>query len=79
LATLVYIWYAGKMASKKNIKGKIIIPAGMKPRPRQHEIAAAEILAGYFKDNVEYQFKLVKSVKQLLFISKSGDVFEINR
>jgi len=28
---------------------------------------------------VEYQFKIVKSIKRLLFISKSGKVFEITR
>lgn len=42
------------MASKRNKPGKIIIPVGMKPRPRQHEIEVAEILAEYFKLDVEF-------------------------
>lgn len=40
------------MASKK--PGKIIIPVGMKPRPRQHEIDVAELLAKYFRVDVEF-------------------------
>ncbi len=124
--------------------GKIIIPVGMKPRPRQHEIEVAEILAGHFGVDVEFipttnrstpdflidgilwelksptgtgknnierqlkyawhqspnviihagrskmhgakirreverQFRIVKSVKRLLFISKDDKVVEIKR
>ncbi|HEV2403706.1 MAG TPA: hypothetical protein VGS08_05920 [Candidatus Saccharimonadales bacterium] len=128
--------------SKKS--GKIIIPVGMKPRPRQHEIDAAEILAEYFRANVEFipttnrntpdylingvlwelkspqgtgknniqrqlqyashqsanviihagrskmhsakirreverQFRIIKSIRRLLFISKDGKIIEIKR
>jgi len=42
------------MARKKKEVGKIIIPVGMKPRPRQHEIEAAEILAQHFKTDIEF-------------------------
>lgn len=128
----------------KSKSGKIIIPVGMKPRPRQHEIEVAEILAEYFridvefvpttnrntpdflidsilwelksprgkgknniqrqlqyasrqssnvildasrskmhanriKREVEYQFKITRSVKRLMFVSKDKKVFEIKR
>jgi hypothetical protein len=39
---------------RKGKSGKIIIPVGMKPRPRQHEIETAEILAEHFKTDVEF-------------------------
>jgi hypothetical protein len=130
--------------SGKSKSGKIIIPVGMKPRPRQHEIDVAEVLAKHFKANVEfvptteqntpdfliegvlwelkspqgtgknniqrqlqyashqspnvildstrskmhatkikreveYQFKIIRSVKRLLFVSKDKKVFEIER
>ncbi|MGI9027412.1 MAG: hypothetical protein ACR2FM_01020 [Candidatus Saccharimonadales bacterium] len=42
------------MVIKKNKPGKIIIPVGMKPRPRQHEIEVAEVLAEHFKVDVEF-------------------------
>jgi hypothetical protein len=42
------------MGNKKNKPGKIIIPVGMKPRPRPHEIEVAEILAEHFKVDVEF-------------------------
>ncbi|MGB4799988.1 MAG: hypothetical protein WBP03_00495 [Candidatus Saccharimonadales bacterium] len=129
---------------RKSKSGKIIIPTGMKPRPRAHEIDVAEVLAEYFgvdvefvptteqntpdflidgilwelkspqgkgKNNiqrqlqyashqsvnviidanrskmhknkirreVEYQFKIIKSVKRLLFVSKDKKVVEIKR
>jgi hypothetical protein len=40
--------------SGKSKSGKIIIPVGMKPRPRQHEIDVAEVLAKHFKLDVEF-------------------------
>lgn len=132
------------MIRKKKEAGKIIIPVGMKPRPRQHEIEVAETLAEHFKTDVEfvptterntpdflidgvlwelkspqgrgknniqrqlqyashqssnviidasrskmhaskikrevrYQFKIVKAVKRLLYISKNKEVIEIFR
>ncbi len=132
------------MPRQKNKTGKIIIPAGMKPRPRQHEIDIAGVLAEHFKldvgfvpaterntpdflingvlwelkspqgkgknnierqlkyawhqspnviidasrskmharrirREVECQFKLVRSVKRLLFVSKDKKVVEIFR
>lgn len=132
------------MTNKRSKPGKIIIPAGMKPSPRQHEIDVANILAEHFKADVEfipttsrrtpdfmlngiswelkspqgkgrnnierqlkyaghqspnviidasrskmhankvrreveYQFRLVKSVKRLLFISRTGKVFEMTK
>lgn len=39
---------------KQNNLSKIIIPIGMKPHPRQHEIDAAEALARYFKTDIEF-------------------------
>lgn len=42
------------MANKRNESGKIIIPVGMKPRPRPHEIEAAEILAKHFRVDIEF-------------------------
>lgn len=39
---------------KKSKSGKIIIPAGMRPRPRQHEIDVAEVLAEHFKIDIEF-------------------------
>lgn len=42
------------MVKKKPQTGKIIIPTGMKPRPRGHEIDVAGILAEYFKTDVEF-------------------------
>ena len=41
------------MARKRKF-GKIIIPVGMKPRPRQHEIDVAEVLAEHFRVDVEF-------------------------
>lgn len=132
------------MAKKKQQTGRIIIPPGMKPRPEDHEIYVAGILAKYFKADVEfvprsnqrtpdflikgkvwelksptgtgknniqrqlqeahgqsvnvildasrskmhpdemsrraeYQFKIVKSVKRLIFIPKGGEPLEIYR
>ncbi len=132
------------MVRKKKESGKIILPAGMKPRPEEHELHVASILSEHFnadvefvpranqrtpdflingvlwelksptgtgKNNiqrqlqeahhqsrnviidasrskmhatkirrhVEHQFKIVKSVKRLLFVSKSGKVYEITR
>jgi hypothetical protein len=40
--------------ARKSKSGKIIIPVGMKPRPRQHEIDVAEVLAEHFKTDVEF-------------------------
>lgn len=42
------------MTCKKKDAGKIIIPVGMKPRLRQHEIEVAEILAKYFRVGIEF-------------------------
>ncbi len=42
------------MVKKKHQVGKIIIPAGMKPRPREHEVDAAQVLAEYLKLDVEF-------------------------
>lgn len=42
------------MPTKGKNTGKIIIPTGLKPRPRQHEIDVAEILAKYFDADVEF-------------------------
>jgi hypothetical protein len=132
------------MANKRSKIGKIIIPIGMKPRPRPHEIEVAEILATHFKVDVEfvpttkrstpdflidgilwelkspqgkgknniqrqlqyashqssnviihagrskmhankirreveYQFKIIKSVERLLYIAKDKKVIEIKR
>lgn len=39
----------------------------------------SKIHGNKIKREVEYQFRVVKSVKRLLFISKSGKVFELNR
>jgi hypothetical protein len=39
------------MAKTKRSMGRIIIPTGMKPRPRGHEIDVAEVLVGYFGVN----------------------------
>ena len=39
---------------KKSKSGKIIIPVGMKPRPRPHEIEIAEILAKHLKTDIEF-------------------------
>lgn len=36
----------------KQSKYSIVIPVGMKPRPKIHEETAAEILANYFKSDV---------------------------
>lgn len=38
----------------KNPKYNIIIPVGMKPRPKLHEETAAEILAHFFKSDVYF-------------------------
>ena len=35
-------------------KYKLIIPAGIKPRPRQHEIDVVIVLTEYFKADVEF-------------------------
>lgn len=124
--------------------GRVIEPIGLKPRPRKHELVAAETLArhlktdilfisttlrptpdflingllwelkspqGKGKNNIQrqlqyanrqsenviidasrskihgnkikrevvHQFKMTKSVKRLIFISKAGEVFTINR
>ncbi|HMM62021.1 MAG TPA: hypothetical protein PKC86_00505 [Candidatus Saccharibacteria bacterium] len=37
-----------------NNTGKIIIPTGLKPSPRWHEIKVAKILAVHFRTNVEF-------------------------
>lgn len=42
------------MVNKRSASGKIIIPVGMKPRPRPHEIEAAEILVKHFRTDVEF-------------------------
>lgn len=42
------------MVKRKPQAGKIIIPSGMKPRPRQHEIDVAGVLAEHFKVDVEF-------------------------
>jgi hypothetical protein len=133
-----------KMLNKVRKVGKIIIPSNMKPRPEQHEIHVASILAKYFKTDIEfiprsnmptpdllingvmwelksptgtgknnvqrqlqearrqssniiidatrskmhtsrikrqaeYQFKVIRPIKQLLFVSKTGNVYEITR
>ena len=39
---------------RKSKSSKIIIPAGMRPRPRQHEIDVAEVLAEHFNIDVEF-------------------------
>ena len=133
------------MPRKKNPQiGRIIMPPGMKPRPEDHEIYVAGVLAVYFKadvefiprsnqrtpdfliqgkvwelksptgtgknniqhqlqeahgqsDNVvlgasrskmhpeeirrrtEHQFKIIKSVKRLIFVPKDGEPLEIYR
>lgn len=38
----------------KKTKYNIVIPAGMKPRPKVHEETAAEILANHFKNDVHF-------------------------
>jgi hypothetical protein len=38
----------------KQSKYNIIIPVGMKPRPKVHEETAADILANHFKSNVYF-------------------------
>ena len=38
----------------KQTEYNIVIPAGMKPRPKIHEETAAEILANYFKSDVYF-------------------------
>ena len=133
------------MPRKKNPQiGRIIMPPGMKPRPEDHEIYVAGVLAVYFKADVEFiprsnqrtpdfliqgkvwelksptgtgknniqhqlqeahgqsanvvldasrskmhpeeirrrtehQFKIIKSVKRLIFIPKDGEPLEIYR
>ena len=132
------------MIRKKKETGRIILPAGMKPRPEEHELHVASILSEHYRTDVEFlpranqrtpdfvidgvvwelksptgtgknniqrqlqdahrqsknviidasrskmhatkirrqvehQFKIVKSVKRLLFVSKSGKVYEITR
>ena len=133
------------MPRKKNPQiGRIIMPPGMKPRPEDHEIYVAGVLAVYFKADVEFiprsnqrtpdfliqgkvwelksptgtgknniqhqlqeayrqsvnvildasrskmhpdeikrrtehQFKIVKSVKRLIFVPKDGEPLEIKR
>ncbi len=42
------------MAEKKQGKAQVIIPVGMKPKPRQYERDAAEVLAAYFNTSVEF-------------------------
>ncbi len=42
------------MIKKKPQTGKIIIPTGMKPRPRGYEIGVAEVLVEYFGVDVEF-------------------------
>ena len=43
------------MPRKKNPQiGRIIMPPGMKPRPEDHEIYVAGVLAVYFKADVEF-------------------------
>ena len=42
------------MIKKKQQTAKVITPAGMKPKPRQHERDAAEILALHFNTFVEF-------------------------
>ena len=42
------------MIRKKQQTGKIIIPTGMKPRPRGHEIDVAEVLVEHFGVDVEF-------------------------
>lgn len=128
----------------KDISDRVIIHPNLKPRPEQHELNAAHILAEHFntvvefvprsnmptadflingviwelksptgsgknniqrqlqdahhqsknviidarrskihgariRSQVEYQFKIVRSVRRLLYISKAGKVFEIKR
>ena len=48
------------MIRKKQQTGKIIIPTGMKPRPRGHEIDVAEVLVEHFGVDVEF----VKTTEQ---------------
>ena len=132
------------MTKKKPQTGRIIMPPGMKPRPEDHEIYVAGILAEYFKADVEFvprsnlqtpdflikgkvwelksptgtgknniqhqlqeahsqsvnvildasrskmhpdeikrrtehQFKIVKSIKRLIFVPKDGQPLEIKR
>jgi hypothetical protein len=43
-----------KARYSKRHQARIIIPAGMKPRPRQHEIDAAEVLAKHFNVDIEF-------------------------
>ena len=38
----------------KQTKYNIVIPVGMKPRPKIHEETAADILASYFKSDVHF-------------------------
>ena len=38
----------------KQSKNNIIIPVGMKPRPKIHEETAADILANHFKNDVYF-------------------------
>lgn len=35
-------------------KYKVIIPVGLRPSPSSYELSAAELLAGYFKTDVEF-------------------------
>lgn len=132
------------MTKKKPQTGRIIMPPGMKPRPEDHEIYVAGVLAEYFKVDVEFvprsnlqtpdflikgkvwelksptgtgknniqrqlqeahnqsvnvildasrskmhpdeikrrtehQFKIIKSVKRLVFVPKDGEPLEIKR
>lgn len=43
------------------------------------DASRSKMHATKIRHQVEYQFKIVKSVKRLLFVSKTGKVFEITR
>ena len=47
------LWYSGITMAKKSTYS-IIIPVGMKPRPKMHEETAADILAAYFSSDVYF-------------------------
>ncbi len=42
------------MVKKNQQKAQVITPVGMKPKPRDHERDAAEILAAHFNTSVEF-------------------------
>ncbi len=58
-------------------KGEVIIPEGMKPRPMQHELDVAQILARHYKCVVEFLQPIASYKTKTPDIVMNGVMWEI--